>query len=103
MRKYDVDVALRVTDATKKNMVGALKKIFNTFTTVLSTEVRSDVRKLLKDVLNIDETRDIRDEDWIKAVDLYYLFKEFFRLRRAWINSNIGSDFFDLYAIIDGD
>ena len=99
--KYSKSIALDVAQSLRKDLLIDMKKIFKSFN-LLGTELRPNVRELVKNLFEVDEEKEIQDEAWIGAVDLYYLFYDYFRLRKAWINANC-SGFFNMYQIIDED
>jgi hypothetical protein len=105
-KAYSIGLALNSSyNAARVDLVLSLQKIFKTFN-VLGSEKRTENKEALKKLLSIESvTKDtiISDENWLNALDLVFMYKSFFELRRAWINNNLGPEFFNVYQVYESE
>jgi hypothetical protein len=87
---------VEVPQESRKRLVYDLQTIFKTYST-LNSEIRPNVKTLMKEVMNFNIDRDIPEDSWAKVYDLYNLFHDYFQLRKAWVVSECDADFFDFF------
>lgn len=97
---YSRQKALNLEQWIRKELLKDIKNIIKFFN-LMSTEVKNNVLELMNDIMNIKEDVVIEDDDWMKVIDFYVMFEDYFTRRRIWIKENCNEWFFNVYNWID--